>query len=164
VSKIDAERCYKECRQLVSQTKYKRYSKQEDAPFETNCLTAIRHLFTKIASIDIPRDWIGNMPRSLVNRKKWSIQQITASELQPGDLLFLRNTHAKRLITHVAVALSPDEVFHSSRGAKGGRIEKIADIFSKYAQPKNSQELLTYVDPRTELSPSMEELAYSIEK
>lgn len=53
------------------------------------------------------------------------------------------------LITHLGIALSVNEIFHSSWQARGGRIEKLEDIFDRYGQLGEIGHYLTYVDPRT---------------
>ncbi len=147
--KLEPYTLYTECQLLCKQTKYKRCPRQEDAPALTDCLTSVHYLYKKTAKIEMSLEWIGNMPRALVKKWGWSIAKISRSELQSGDLIFVRDKAASRRITHVVLALSADKVFHSSMKAKGGRIEDISDIFTTYTQSKQVKSLLAYIDPRT---------------
>ena len=92
-------------------------------------------------------DWIGNMPRHLSRQRTWRYLRIPVRELKTGDLLFLKNKRSPRLVTHVAMALGPEKVFHCS--TKGASIEKINDLFMIYVQPADVGAMLSYVDPRT---------------
>ncbi len=142
---VESASFYKECKTLVGLTKYKRLAKREEAPALADCLTAASYIFKK-AGTDLPLDWIGNMPRLLKNRG-WSVQKISKEELKPGDLLFLGK--GRSLVSHLAIALNQEEVFHTSWEAKGGAIEKIENVFFRYSQPQEMPILLSYVDPRT---------------
>lgn len=136
-----------DCQTLCQNARYKRCAKAEKAPFKADCLTSIHYLFRN--KVDILIDWIGNMPRYLSQQRTWRYLQIPVQELKCGDLLFLKHKKSSRLITHVAMALGPDEIFHCSQDKKGALIEKISEVFSRYAQPIDVEAMLSYVDPRT---------------
>ncbi len=136
-----------ECQILCQNARYKRHTKVEKAPFKADCLTSIHYLFRN--KVDIMIDWIGNMPRYLSQQRTWKCLQIPVQELKSGDLLFLKHKKSSRLITHVAMVLGPDEIFHCSQDKNGALIEKISEVFSRYAQPIDVKAMLSYVDPRT---------------
>jgi hypothetical protein len=144
-----SEELIKNCHLLCKNTKYKRHPKTEEAPHRSDCLTAICYLFRN--AIDRPLDWIGNMPRRLSQKRNWRYLKIFPRELELGDLVFLKHKKSPRLITHVAMALGPEILFHCSREKKGASIEKIDQVFSRYTQPSDIKAMLTYVDPRTKV-------------
>jgi hypothetical protein len=106
----------------------------------------VSYLFKKTKALEIPLDWIGNMPRLLIENG-WQIKKIQTSDLKMGDLIFLGKR--KNRVDHLAVALSAEKVFHVSWKTKGAAIEKIESLFSRYAQPKEIRLFLSSVDPRT---------------
>lgn len=134
------------CKNLCRITTYRRGSYQEDAPLWTDCLSAVAVIFEEFGRWNL--DWIGNMPRKLIEEKKFTIE----TGMRKGDLLFL--TNSKGVIRHVAVALSASEVFHSSRYNRGGAIESLKTVFSRYSQIKSRRFLLWSIDPRTYLKAS----------
>jgi len=141
---IQPELIQKECQALVGVTRYKKEAKREEAPYLTDCLTSVSHVFKKAALVDLQLDWIGNMPRTLY-KKGWQIQKISLNELKTGDLIFLGKKG--KLVSHLAVALSEQEVFHVAQ--KGAGIEKIEDVFAKYIPLQDAQNALSYVDSRS---------------
>jgi len=141
------ETLIQDCQLLCRTAKYKRTAKREEAPYRADCLTSIHYLFQN--RIEFLIDWIGNMPRRLSQKRNWRYLRVTADELQPGDLLFLKRKKSPRLITHVAMALGPEKFFHCSPERKGGAIERIDRIFSTYMQPQDVDEMLSYIDPRS---------------
>ncbi len=112
-----------------------------------DCLTSIHYLFRD--RIDLLLDWIGNMPRLLSKERSWKCLTISPDDLLPGDLLFLKRPYSRRLVTHVAMALSPNTVFHCSHEKKGAAIERIEELFATYCQPPDAQAMLDYVDHRS---------------
>jgi cell wall-associated NlpC family hydrolase len=87
-----------------------------------------------------------------VTKWKWAVRVISSEEVLPGDLLFLKGKTSHRLITHVAIALSSTLVFHSSKDKAGGCIEELTSVFSRYEPLPKSEEMLTYVDPRSDVA------------
>lgn len=145
-TEVEPKLFQKECEALVGITKYKKPGKREEAPEKADCLTAASYLFKKTQGLDLPLDWIGNMPRLLV-MKGWRIEEIKRSDLKAGDFLFLGKR--KNRVDHLALALSSEEAFHVSWKSKGAAIEKIESLFSRYAQPAAADVLLNYIDPRS---------------
>ncbi len=141
------EELIKDCQILCQTAEYQRCAKREEAPFRADCLTSIHYLFKN--HVELSLDWIGNMPRYLSKERRWQVLQIFPDELKPGDLLFLKHRKSSRLVTHVAMALSTEEIFHCSPKKKGASIEKIDEVFTRYVQPSDINAILSYVDPRT---------------
>ncbi len=141
-------------------TQYKWICKDKDAPEITNCVTAIRYIFHKHSSLEIPSVFIGDMPRILVSMCNWSIRYVRISEMELGDLLFLRSNDDQntlsheRYIVHVLMAIGHSVVFHSSLSAGSGSIEDLSDLSSSRActiidRVINDQvRFMTYIDPR----------------
>lgn len=102
--------------------------------------------------LKIELDLIGNMPRHLV-KKKWSVQKISSSEIQAGDLLFLHSKKSERLVTHVALALSAQKVFHCTPKSNGC-VEPLEAISQEWEFLEDANALLSYVDPRPSREPS----------
>ncbi|MES2273922.1 MAG: NlpC/P60 family protein, partial [Chlamydiota bacterium] len=121
---------------------------RECAPWQTDCLSAIRYLFKKSSRNEFELDFVGNMPKTLY-RWGWSILRVKKTCLKAGDLIFVGTN--KRQISHVAIALSSEQIYHSSQ-KKNGCIEKIETLFREYLQPKTISELLAYTDERGTLS------------
>lgn len=115
----------------------------EDAPNQTDCLTAVAYLIFKATREKIPITYIGDMPREL-EAKGWSILHIPSDELQDGDLVFCKNKKAHRRIHHVAL-YAHGKLVHSCRS---GMQEETPDkYFSRFIQPYSDDEgrcLLTH--------------------
>ena len=143
-------------------TKYKWLCKDQDAPEITNCITAIRYLFSKHTKLEIPSVYIGDMPRTLVTICNWSIQQVLISEIKFGDLLFLRSTEDQntlskdRYIVHVLMSIGQSVVFHSSVASGTGSIEDLSNPSDTNAiniidrVVNDPARLMCYIDPRNQ--------------
>lgn len=88
------------------------------------------------------------MPRELTNMHGGVLERTTLTKLQCGDLLFVSKKWYKRMITHVALAIGDDMIFHCSY-MKGSVIEKTELFFKDHVQEKDPEKMLSYVDPRT---------------
>ena len=147
-----------ECEKLASQTKYRFFSKSEEAPEKTNCVTSIRYLFKKCIGYTIPCVWIGDMPRSLVS-DGWVFEQKEICELKAGDLIFMASgakeatPEGECWIVHVLVVMDRcGSVFHSSQTRGGGAIENLTNredpYVSKILNRAVDHTSLYYIDPR----------------
>ncbi len=87
------------------------------------------------------------MPRNLSLEGNWEHLLIPSQKLQMGDLVFLKRKGSNRLVTHVAMALGPGQLFHCCWQKKGAVIEKVRTVFSRFRQPPDSRAMLSYVDP-----------------
>jgi hypothetical protein len=144
----------------LAQTKYNLLAKDSEAPASTNCITSIRYLFRQNSKIEIPNVYIGDMPRSLVTNCGWSVEYIKISEMQCGDLLFLRDLPAKEVtldkkyIVHAVVSIGRSRIFHSSLRRGSGYIEHLLTPKDVYASSivgrtlEDPNYFLFYIDPR----------------
>jgi cell wall-associated NlpC family hydrolase len=124
---------------------YERTVSLKAAPVKTDCVTAIHYLVQKVFQIDLPRGWIGDMPRQLC-QANWSLQIIDSAELQTGDLIFLKQQNHPTLISHLAIALASDQIFHCTR-LLGPVIQTAHQVFERYEQQLMHDQIL-YIDSR----------------
>ena len=126
-------------------TTYERTASLKKAPAITDCVTAIHYLVRNVFQIELPRAWVGDMPRML-SESNWRLLIIDSAELKTGDLLFLKRHKQQSLISHVAIVLTPDQIFHCT-ARLGPVIQSIGQVFEHYEQPLQ-QDQVTYIDPR----------------
>lgn len=131
----------------MERTCYKRQSLLEEAPAYADCVTSIHYLFLEAIGMNIPVSLIGNMPR-LLNEYDWSLRVIDKTEMQPGDLIFLKHREYERLISHVALAVNNTDVFHCKKEI-GSVVQSVDHLFETYEQTI-FYEQLRYIDYRDE--------------
>lgn len=161
----------KECQSLIASTCYQYTVSDKEAPQLTNCVTAIRYLFLKLEKVFLPPVWIGDMPRTLITRYGCTLEDVTATTLKRGDLLFLRRSllddasSDKRWITHIMLAVSCDRIFHSSSKRGGAAFENLRECSDEYVI--NLKKLLVddstvmrYIDPRNQKMRSIFKCAF----
>ena len=142
-------RLYRECEALARVTRFDLNAKDQDAPQRTSCITAVRYIFRQCTNLSLPHVWIGDMSRHLV-ASGWRIIQIDLSQIQAGDLIFLRWNASnfcplyQRWITHIVLALSPRAFFDSNQ-SRSARIESLQRPDRIVTDPHRT---LLYVDRR----------------
>lgn len=99
----------------------------EALPSKSDCATAIHYIFQKAFRYPLPLYLIGDMPR-LLSKSGWSLLIIDPGDLRIGDLIFLKEKTITRLVSHLALAISPNQIFHFKRG--GAAIESAEKKFS----------------------------------
>ncbi len=124
---------------------YQRTVSLKEAPAKTDCVTAVHYLMQKVFQINLPRAWIGDMPR-LMSLSHWDLHIIDAAELKTGDLLFLKRRELPNLISHVAIALAADQIFHCT-GLLGPVIQSTDQVFERYEQLLK-KDMIFYIDSR----------------
>lgn len=129
----------------LSETTYQRGAPLEDAPTKTDCLTSIYYLFKAAFGQELPVTLIGNMPRKLADYG-WAYHYIDAPQLEAGDVIFIKKRNRPRLISHAALVVKVDSVFHCQMG-KGMVQESVATLFETYEQQLFEDQLL-YIDYR----------------
>jgi hypothetical protein len=93
---------------------------------------------------------IGDMPSNLNKTPGWKLIKVSSDQLEYGDIIFLKGkTKTDRFVTHIAIAMSVDQIFHSSRDTKGGCIESLKSLFSKYQIHSRTTPLMENVDSRS---------------
>lgn len=113
----------------LQSTTYKIGAEYDEAPIYTDCVTAVRYALEHSTDIILPRVYIWDMPKKL-------IQDIWATEVsqklwRKWDLIFFEKMsfrHEKYMISHVGILISENEFFHSSLHFDGGNISSIQDI------------------------------------
>ncbi len=126
-------------------TSYERTVSLKAAPAKTDCVTAVHYLVRSVFQIELPRAWVGDMPR-LLSQSNWTLHIIDSTELKTGDLLFLKQQEQPKLISHVAIALAPDQIFHCT-GLLGPVIQSVDQVFERYEQQLKDDQII-YIDPR----------------
>lgn len=135
---------------LVDTTSYSKPVSQEEAPFATDCLTSIWYLFKKVLGVDIPLTFIGDMPRLLCSLGQWRVLQIEMGEARCGDILFVKDRSKQRLISHAALVIGVNQIFHNSKLFGTARIQPADDFFALYEQRLRFQKMIRYIDFRNE--------------
>ena len=93
-------------------TSYRRPALREEAPAVTDCLTSIYYVFKRALRIDIPLVYIGDMPRLLLSFSNWRVLRIDIKDVRCGDILFVRNKKNEKLLSHIALVIGVDKIFH----------------------------------------------------
>lgn len=57
--------------------------------------------------------------------------KLSIDKVKTGDLIFLKGVKSRRMVTHVAMVISSDYLFHSSK-AFDGAIQKVEEVFQRY--------------------------------
>ncbi|HEX2579137.1 MAG TPA: NlpC/P60 family protein [Rhabdochlamydiaceae bacterium] len=129
----------------LKHTSYQRTVSLKEAPAKTDCVTAVHYLLQKAFQIKLPRGWVGDMPR-LLSQSQWGLYIVDASELKTGDLLFLKQKQQPKLISHIAIVLAPDQIFHCT-GLLGPLVQSVDQVFERYEQ-QLKKDLIRYIDCR----------------
>lgn len=88
------------------------------------------------------------MPRHLVENPDWRPLKIQRKDAKCGDLLFVRNKKHPKLLSHAALILGVDQIFHCSPFLGTATIQTDAEFFSSYEQKLNFNKMIRYIDPR----------------
>ena len=105
--------------------------------------------------IDMPLTFIGDMPRQLVSCGNWRCIEIPIEDIQCGDLLFTKNKSAPKLLSHVALAIKTNQIFHCCPSIGTAIIQSEEEFFSLYEQRLNFEQMIRYIDPRNKVLRSM---------
>jgi hypothetical protein len=131
---------------LLGSTTYKRMAPLEEAPLYTDCLTSIHYIFQRAWGLEMSLTFIGDLPRSLLDSRKWTPLFVDQKEILPGDLLFVKNIMRPRLVEHAVLSLGGDQYFHC-RKLEGARIESLDELYTQFEQ-KLTTDIFRYIDPR----------------
>lgn len=94
---------------------------------------------------------IGDLPRSLSFTSQWRPLLIERKDARAGDILFVKSRKQERFISHVAMILGADKIFHCAMKPKTAMIESDYAFFSIYEQRKDSFiDTMRYIDRRNE--------------
>lgn len=133
---------------ILGKTTYRREALREQGPRLTNCWSAVCHVYGKSTWIDLPRAFIGDMPRVFFRSDQWKLFYIDRSQAEYGDVLFVGARDGERLISHAALIVDVDKIFHCSSKAGTAVIQTDEEFFSHYEQRFNLMQMVSYVDPR----------------
>ncbi|MES2344903.1 MAG: hypothetical protein V4494_03070 [Chlamydiota bacterium] len=65
-----------------------------------------------------------------------------------GDLLFVSNKENKRLLSHIALVIDVDKIFHCSPYFGTAVMQSREEFFSLYEQKLSFKKMICYIDPR----------------
>lgn len=133
--------------ELTGKTTYQRTCKREEAPKVTDCLTSLHYLFKQV-KVEIPVTYIGDMPRELLKKAACHPIRVKSSQIKCGDIIFCRSKTRPKLVSHVAVALDVDKIFHCNFDLGTAVVQSQEDFFSRYMQELNFRQMARYIDPR----------------
>ncbi len=92
------------------------------APEYTDCVTAIRYILSQTSDYILPRAYIGDMPRMMIDA---GATEVSIQSAQPWDIIFFERmsfTHGHYMIAHIGIIISESEFFHSSLHHGGWQI------------------------------------------
>jgi cell wall-associated NlpC family hydrolase len=145
---IDKGRLAENLESILGKTKYYRAASRQQAPEVTNCFSAIYYIYSRSVSMDLPLAFIGDMPRVFNSSCQWELLSIERNEAKYGDVLFVGEKGGDRIISHVALVLGVDQIFHCCFKAKTAVIQDDREFFSHYEQGFDIKQMLSYTDPR----------------
>ncbi len=96
-------------------TTYKQWANNIDAPYYTDCITAVRYLFQHSSNFLLPTAYIWDLPSLLIKNAVCSVESL--SNAQFWDLIFfekMSKTHKKYMVTHVWIMVNNTHFIHSS--------------------------------------------------
>lgn len=96
----------------------------------------------------MPLTFIGDMPRQLISFSEWRLLKININDSKCGDVLFVRNKEKAKLLSHVAIILDVDRIFHCCPRFGTAVIQTTEDFFALYEQKLNFKQMVRYIDPR----------------
>jgi hypothetical protein len=113
-------------------------------------VSAVRKVLFDALNYELPKLWIGNMPKRLINQGNYSIKEVGLNNIKNGDLIFVgKNTSSS--IDHLMLWLSNNRVFHSCT-ARNTIIETLKACLDSEYMPLSKQLLINFTDRRTKHS------------
>lgn len=147
-SSVQSNPVIKVANDLVERTTYCTPALREYAPEKTDCLTAIHYIFKKALNIDMPLTFIGDMPRQLLSLENWKLIECSIENTQCGDIFFTKNKNKPKLVSHIALMIEPDKIFHCTPILGKAVIQSKEKFFSSYKQKLHFRKMICYIDPR----------------
>lgn len=96
----------------------------------------------------MPITFVGDMPRVLFSNGDWRALKIDLKDVRCGDIFFVRHKKSERLLTHAAIFLGIDKIFHCSLSSGTAEIQTEDEFFESYEQPCNFKKMVRYIDRR----------------
>jgi hypothetical protein len=107
-------------------------------------VTVIRKIFAACFKTQIPHCFVGDLPKALLHMD-WMLKMVDTPK--PGDLIFCYSARKQR-ISHVAIAISEDKIFHCAYRVNCV-IESVVVFLKRVDSPlKSLDELRDAEDPR----------------
>jgi cell wall-associated NlpC family hydrolase len=94
--------------------------------------------------------YIGDVPRNLTLRGEWKVLKVDIEDVKCGDILFVGNVNHKKLISHVALFLEKNQIFHCSMDLGTAQVQSENTFFATYEQKLNFRKMVRYIDRRNE--------------
>ncbi len=96
----------------------------------------------------MPLTYVGDMPRRLIALSNCRPLKIDIADVKCGDILFVGGRGKKKLLSHVAIIIDADRIFHCSLSMGTAAVQTIDQFFSSYEQRLCFKEMIRYIDPR----------------
>ena len=74
--------------------------------------------------------------------------KIAMDDVRCGDVLFVRNKQNIKLLSHIALVIEVDKIFHCCPQFGTAVVQSQQEFFSLYEQALNFQKMVRYIDPR----------------
>ena len=136
--------------ELERTTAYQRYAELKNAPGITDCLTSIQYILRR-ALINMAITYIGDLPRRLLSSDRWRVLKIEVKDAKCSDVIFTKKIGKQRLISHAALFVGEDKIFHCCMSLGKAAIESSDQFFSVYEQTLDFKEMIRYIDHRNRL-------------
>jgi len=133
---------------------------REGGKMQGDCISTLRHLMKEAVGYNMPRKWMGELPRGMLNDPNANVKmvEVTGDQLKAGDFIFWkgnyahgRDTRNNRLNTHITMALGPNRIFHNTPAGdyRGAKIESLGRIKKRAKIVNDTKILKRYIDPRS---------------
>lgn len=100
------------------------------------------------------------MPRQLFSLSKWHLVKIDIKEARCGDILFVKNRQYEKLLSHIALFINANQIFHCCQSLKVACIQPPDAFFSLYEQKLNFVHMVRYIDLRNDKQRKKEQGIY----
>ncbi len=88
------------------------------------------------------------MPRQLFALSEWRLLKLDIEEAQCGDILFVRNKMHPKLLSHAALVIEVNKIFHCYPQLGTAVIQSQEEFFDAYEQKLDFKRMISYIDPR----------------
>jgi hypothetical protein len=96
----------------------------------------------------MPVTYIGDLPRKLLLNGDWIPLKVDIKGVRCGDILFVSHKKSQKLLTHVAIFLEANKIFHCSLCMGTAQIQTELAFFQTYEQKFNFRKMVRYIDQR----------------
>ncbi len=110
---------FQESIDMLMWTQYKLSARDEDAPWVTHCVSAVRYVIERATGYTLPHMYIGNMCRRILDAQVFPSRILPLDYWETWDLIFFRwrtRLYNSYMVTHVWILLDDEYFFHSTLG------------------------------------------------